>query len=120
MPQSIPVLFFLPGCTHLCEVVFVREENGQDRAGSDEVLHLEGIEVRVLGGFVVVEHEVDGVRGGADEDDLEDGVVERLGLVEGPEKIDVTRNVYDEVEELRLERDAGCALLRLDDAVCGR
>jgi hypothetical protein len=83
-------------------------------------LHLEGIEIGVVGGLVVVKHQVNGVRGSADEDDLENGVVERLGLVEGPEKIDVTRNVYDEVEELRLERDAGCALLRLDDAVCGR
>jgi hypothetical protein len=34
--------------------------------------------------FVVVEHKVDGVRGGADEDDFKDGVVERAGLVEGP------------------------------------
>ena len=73
-----------------------------------------------MGGLVVVEHQVDGVRGSTDEDDLENGVVERLGLVEGPEKIDVARNVYDEVEELRLERDTGCALLQLDGAVCGR
>jgi hypothetical protein len=37
-----------------------------------------------VGRFEVVEHEVDRVRGCADEDNLEDGVVERLGLVEGP------------------------------------
>lgn len=106
--------------THLCEGVFVRKQYRQYRAGSDEILHLEGIEIGVVGGLVVVEHQVNGVRGSADEDDLENGIVERLGLVEGPEKIDVARNVYDEVEELRLERDAGCALLRLDGAVCGR
>jgi hypothetical protein len=63
-------------------------------------LHLECVEIWVVGGLVVVEHEVDGVRGGADEDDLEDGVVERAGRVEGPEKVDVSRHVYDEVEEL--------------------
>jgi hypothetical protein len=32
----------------------------------------------------VVEHQVYGVRGRADEDDFEDGVVERIGLVKGP------------------------------------
>lgn len=53
-----------------------------------------------MGGLVVVKHEVDGVRGAADEDDLENGVVERLGLVKGPEKVDVARDIYDEVEEL--------------------
>jgi hypothetical protein len=37
-----------------------------------------------VGRFEIVEHEVYGVRGRADEDNLEDGVVERLGLVEGP------------------------------------
>lgn len=51
-------------------------------------------------GLVVVEHEVDRVRGRANEYDLEDGVVERLGFVEGPEKVDISRNVYDQVKEL--------------------
>jgi hypothetical protein len=86
--------------THLCEVVLVREEDRQQRTGANEVLHLERIEVRVVGGLVVVEHEVHRVRGRADEDDFKDGVVERLWLVEGPEKVDVSGNVYDEVKEL--------------------
>jgi hypothetical protein len=86
--------------THLCEVVLVREEDCQQRTGTDEVLHLERIEVRVVGRLVVVEHEVNRVRGRADEDDFKDGVVERLRLVESPEKVDVSGNVYDEVEEL--------------------
>lgn len=64
--------------------------------------------------LVVVEHEVDGVGRSADEDDLEDGVVERLGFVEGPEEVDVTREVDDQVEELRLERDTRCALQRVN------
>jgi hypothetical protein len=37
-----------------------------------------------VGWLEVVKHEVDGVRGGADEDYLEDGVIERVGLIEGP------------------------------------
>jgi hypothetical protein len=60
--------------------------------------------------FVVVQHEVYGVRGRADEDNFEAGVVECLGLVEGPQKIDVSGKVDNQVEELRLERDAGRAL----------
>jgi hypothetical protein len=64
-------------------------------------------------GLVVVEHEVDGVRGGADENDLEDSVVEGAGLVEGPQQVDVSREVDNEVEELRLERDTGRALRAL-------
>jgi hypothetical protein len=37
-----------------------------------------------VGWFVVVQHEVHGVCGRADEDNLEAGIVEGLGLVEGP------------------------------------
>ena len=50
--------------------------------------------------FVVVEHEIDGISRCADEDDLEDSVVERLGVVESPQKVDVARDVYYEVKEL--------------------
>jgi hypothetical protein len=89
--------------TYLGERVLVREQDRQHRARANQVLHLEGVEVRVVRGLVVVEHEVDGVGRGADEDDFEDGVVERAGRVEGPEKVDVSRHVYDEVEELRFE-----------------
>jgi hypothetical protein len=37
-----------------------------------------------VGRFEIVEHKVYGVCGRADEDNLEDSVVEGLGLVEGP------------------------------------
>jgi hypothetical protein len=37
-----------------------------------------------VGRFIVIEHEVNSVCRSADEDDLEDGVVKGLGLVEGP------------------------------------
>ena len=101
--QRLLLSFPIPVTTHLCERVAVRKQYRQHCTSADEILHLEGIEIGVVGRLVVVEHEVDGVRGTADEDDLEDGVVERFGQVEGPEKIDVSCHVYDEVEELRLE-----------------
>jgi hypothetical protein len=63
-----------------------------------------------VGRFIVIEHEVDSVCGSADEDDLKDGVVEGLGLVECPQQVDVSCEVDNEVEELRLERDARRAL----------
>jgi hypothetical protein len=64
-----------------------------------------------VGGFVVVEHQVDGVSRGANEDNLENGVVEVLRVVERPEQVDVASDVNEEVQELRLEGYAGCALL---------
>lgn len=56
-----------------------------------------------MGGLEVVEHEVYGIRGSADEDDLEDGVVQRVRVVEGPEEVDVSAKVNNQVQELRLE-----------------
>jgi hypothetical protein len=53
--------------------------------------------------FIVVKHQIDGIGRRADEYDLEDGVVERFGFVEGPEQVDVPGNVDDEIEELRFE-----------------
>ena len=67
-----------------------------------------------MGRLKVVEHEVYRVRRCADENNLEYGVVERMGVVEGPEEVDVTREVDDQVEELRLERDTRCALQRVN------
>jgi hypothetical protein len=54
-------------------------------------------------GFEVVEHQVHGVARGRDKDDLEDGVVEGAGQVEGPQEVEVARDVDEEVEELRFE-----------------
>lgn len=63
----------------------------------------------------VVEHEVYGVCGCANENDLEDGIVQRVGVVEGPEKVNVSSQVNNQVQELRLERDASCALFERSD-----
>lgn len=60
--------------------------------------------------FIIIEHEIHSVCGSGNEDDLEDSIVEILGFVKGPDKINVTGNVDEQVEELRLERYAGSAL----------
>lgn len=63
----------------------MREKDREDRADSQKVLNLEGVNVRVVGGLVIVQHEVDNVAGGADEEELEGGEVKRIE--ESPEQI---------------------------------
>lgn len=63
-----------------------------------------------MGGLIVVQHQINGVRGRADEDDLKDGIVERFGFVKGPEQVDVPGDVDNQIEQLRFEGDARCAL----------
>ena len=62
--------------THFCDLVFVGEEDRENGAAAEKILDFEGVDVGVVGGFVVVEHEVDGVGLEAEEEELEDGVVE--------------------------------------------
>lgn len=57
--------------TNLGETVVVREEKGQDSADSKEVLDLECIDIWVMGGLVVVQHEIDDVARGSNEEELE-------------------------------------------------
>jgi hypothetical protein len=83
--------------------VFVGEKDRQYGACAQQVLHFEGIEVRIVGRLEVVEHEVYGVRRCTDEHNLEYGVVERMGVVEGPQEVDVSSKVHNQVQELRLE-----------------
>ena len=66
--------------------VFVRKQDSKNCGAAKQVLDAEGVLVRVVGGFVLVEHEVDNVGLGADEDELEDGIVEGFGWV-GPEEV---------------------------------
>lgn len=77
--------------------VFVGEDGGEDRGAAEQVAHFEGVEVGVVGGLVVVQHQVQGVGAGGDEDDFQDGVPCRIG--EGPEDIcgmrPPTNNVSD-------------------------
>lgn len=50
-----------------------------------------------MGGFEVVEHEVNGVRRCTDEDYFEDGVVKRIWVVEGPKQVDVSAQIHNQV-----------------------
>lgn len=61
------------------------EKHREDRADSQKVLNLEGVNVGVVGGLVIVQHEVDNIGGGADEEKLEGREVERIE--ESPEQI---------------------------------
>lgn len=60
--------------------------------------------------LVVVEHEVDGVRGRADEDNLKDGVVEIIGIVKCPEQVNVSCYIDNQIQKLRFKGDARRAL----------
>jgi len=64
------------GPEDFCNLVFVGEENSENGAAAEEVLDFEGVDIGIVGGFVVVEHEVDGVGLETEEEELEDGVVE--------------------------------------------
>jgi hypothetical protein len=58
---------------------------------------------------VVVQHQVDDVELGADENDLERRVPQRFRRI-GPEEVQISSDVYGEVEKLRFEGYAGRAL----------
>jgi len=74
------------GPQHLGELVAVGEEDREDGAAAEQVLDLEGVDVGVVRGFVVVEHEEDDVGLGGEEKDLEGGVPDGAGG-EGPENV---------------------------------
>jgi hypothetical protein len=61
--------------------VLVGEHDGEHCGASQEVFDLEGILIRVVCGLVVVEHQVDDVGLGGDEDDLKSSVPEGVGGV---------------------------------------
>lgn len=54
---------------------FIRKENAQQGAAAEQILHLEGVQIHVVRRSIVVQHEVDGVGGRAEEEELEEGVV---------------------------------------------
>lgn len=63
----------------LGEAVFVGEDDGKNSGAGEEVLDTEGIGVGVVGGLVGVRHQVEDVSLGAEEEDLEDEVVDTGG-----------------------------------------
>lgn len=109
--------------------VIVGEGDGEDGGTAKEVLHSEGIDVDIVGGLVGVGHEVDDVALGADEEDLEDEVVDAVGREEicpvlarsilgchwtvymaGERHTEVSSEVDEQIQALRLEGDARTAL----------
>lgn len=57
--------------TNLGKTIVVREENGQDSTNSKKVLDLERIDIWVMGGLVVVQHEINYIARRSDEEELE-------------------------------------------------
>lgn len=83
----------------LPERVFIGHQEGEDGGASEEILHAEGVEGRVVGRLVGVGHQVDDVPLRAEEEDLEDDVIDGLGV----EEVEVARDVDYHVETLRFE-----------------
>jgi hypothetical protein len=79
-----PHVKYLVLCSYLWKRVVVWEYKSQHRARAQQVLHLERVEIWVVGGAVVVEHKVDSVGRGGEEDDLEEREVQLRELVKGP------------------------------------
>ncbi len=48
--------------TDLSDMIVIGEEDGQHEAGAKQVLDFEGVDVGIVGRFVIVQHEIDGVR----------------------------------------------------------
>ena len=67
-------------------MVAIGEEQRQRRGAAEQVLDFEGVDVGVVGGFVVVEHEVEGVGLGGEEEEFEGRVVRGAGG-QGPEYV---------------------------------
>lgn len=88
--------------------VGVGEDEGEEEGAREQVVDFEGVEVGVVGGLVVVQHQVDCVGGRRDEDEFQQSVPEGFCGV-GPEEVEVARHVDDQVQELRLEAYAACA-----------
>jgi len=93
-------------------VVLIDEQAGQ-HARAEQVLDREVVEIRVVRLLLrrLEAHDVDDRRRAADEDDLEEGVVQRRKV---PEEVEITAGEDDRVELLRAQRDASAALA-LDD-----
>ncbi len=67
------------GPEHLHNSVADGEDESHESGAAEEILDLESVDVGVVGGLVRIGHEVDDVALGADEEDLEDKVVQAVG-----------------------------------------
>lgn len=78
------------GPEHLGDGPFVGEQDGEDGGAAREVRHAESVQVRVVRGFVVIQHHPEGVRGRREEDDFENGVPCTVGKC--PKEICVSKS----------------------------
>lgn len=69
----------------LSHIVLVWEQHSEHQASAQEILYFEGIDARVMGGLIIVEHEIDGIGRRSEEHQLEGGVPCRVG--KSPEDI---------------------------------
>lgn len=60
------------------------EKDSQNCAAQQEIFDLEGILVGIVSWFVIVQHEVNDIARRSKEDNLEDGIVQALGIVKRP------------------------------------
>lgn len=44
--------------THLGDQIFIGEEDGEDGASGEQILDFERVDIWVVGGFVIVEHQI--------------------------------------------------------------
>lgn len=58
---------------------FVGEQDGEHGGTARQVGNAEGVEVGIVRGLVIVQHHVERIGGGCEEDDLEDGVPRAVG-----------------------------------------
>ena len=72
-----------------------------------------------MGWFVNCGHQIDGIAGGCEEEELEDGVVGATG--EGPEQINIASYVDYQIQRLRFEgySRAGLDVRSLADGIAG-
>ena len=75
------------GSTDLGWPILVRKDEAKDCGRGKQIFNLESIEIGILGGLVVMKHQVYDVARGADEDQFEDGVVEVTRVESCPEEV---------------------------------
>lgn len=73
--MNVYILFVVVDRTNLGRSVLLRKEHGQHSTESKKVLHFKRIRVGVVGRLVVVEHQVNRVRGGTEEENLEESII---------------------------------------------
>jgi hypothetical protein len=82
---------------YLYQGILFWKEYCQQYTPAQEILYFEGVLVRVMGGLVIVKHEVDSVGSRADEQNLHAGKVQVVRFIKRPGEIQVPSQVHKEV-----------------------